>query len=139
MSRERGSRGGHPLPLPSPPGGGPNLLGLLTNDTVTTQVPDGGVSASREEPDQPPSSLCAPPHVEQNCDPVRREPSLLPRTQIRHVFCISVSQWLSPLNIPVLTRGRAENHWMAAYEVRTGTLMALTTYGTPLANTPSFK
>ena len=31
-----------------------------------------------------------------------------------HHRVVSVSQWLSPLNIPVLTRGRAENHWMAA-------------------------
>ena len=63
-----GDQGGNPPP-PIPPRGGPNLLGLFTENYVAAPVPSGGVPGRGLESEQPTGSLFAPPHAGYNSDP----------------------------------------------------------------------
>ena len=61
---------------PPPPRGGPNLLGLFPKTPVAAPVPSGGFPWRGLKSDQPPGSLCAPPHGGHNSDPGGGKPTV---------------------------------------------------------------
>ena len=103
------------------------------------QVPGRGVPGRGLKLDQPPGSLCAPPHTGHNCDPGGREP-----TFHRCPKCdIFVS--LNSLNGRHLTmescRQGEERKWirLAEEEARAGEEAEIKAYGIPLDPFLSFK
>ena len=67
-----------PPPPPPPVGGGPEQSDIFHSGTDAPQLPSGGLSGGSNHMDQPPGSLCEPPHVGIHCDPGGGQPDLPP-------------------------------------------------------------